>query len=257
MTTGFNRAIRPLRYWLEGRLYRTTDHPDRLAALKDRFKNQAVLVVGNGPSLNRTPLDEFYGLPAIGMNKIDLLFARVRWRPNLVVCTNRHVMKQHQERFAGSEIPIYLAWQSRWFMHAKYRHCAAFFLDRADRTFSTDIARGVGISGTVTYTALQFAFFMGANPVILVGIDHSFAAAGPAHRLVTSRGDDPNHFDPNYFGAGSQWNLPDLVDSEQGYTIARQVFEAHDSRILDATVGGHLRIFPKIDIQEALKLCRG
>lgn len=251
-----SHTIRPIRYRLEGLTYRLTEHPLRLAQLKNRFANQPMLVVGNGPSLNSTPLDEFVGVPAIGMNKIDLLFPRVKWRPSLIMCMNRHVMAQHQDRYAGMDIPVIISWQSRWFMSSQNRRRAIFFLNLDNNSFSTDITRGIGISGTVTYAALQFAFYMGADPVILLGTDHSFAVTGPANKLVVSRGDDQNHFDPNYFGKGIKWNLPDLEESERGYIKACEVFEAHGRSVLDATVGGKLRLFEKIAIGDAIRICR-
>ncbi|MDP6075069.1 MAG: hypothetical protein QGI26_08775, partial [Myxococcota bacterium] len=67
-----------------------------------------MLIVGNGPSLNSTPLDDFSHIPAIGMNKIDLLYPRVEWRPSLVICTNNLVIQQHAESLASSTVPVYL-----------------------------------------------------------------------------------------------------------------------------------------------------
>jgi len=124
----FGRAIRPFRYSLEGKLYEVTDHPLRLAQLKNRYANQPMLVVGNGPSLTVTPLDDFESIAAIAMNKVDLLFPRVRWRPSLIVCMNRHVLAQHRERYARMEVPVFGSWQSRWFNMPKNRHRATYFL---------------------------------------------------------------------------------------------------------------------------------
>lgn len=232
-----------------------TDHPQRLAALRNTLANKPLLVVGNGPSLNRTPLDAFIGVPAIGMNKIDLLFPRVQWRPSMILCMNRHVLAQHQESFPHSDIPLFISWQSRWFARYRTAIAATYFLNLRANTFSTDLSKGVGISGTVTYAALQFAFFLGADPVILFGVDHTFATKGPANKLVVSKGEDPDHFDSGYFGNGLKWNLPDLAESEVGYVKAREVFESRGRRVLDATVNGKLDIFPKIDVATALELC--
>ena len=85
----------------------------------------------------------------------------------------------------------------------------------------------------MTYVAMQLAYFMGFEEVVLVGVDHSFATKGPAHEVVTSTGADPNHFDPTYFGKGFRWQLPDLETSELAYGLARQVFEADGRRIVD------------------------
>ncbi len=253
---GIFRTLRPARYWVEARLYLRTEHARSLSRLKDKFHARPMLVVGNGPSLSHTPLDEFVGIAAIGMNKIDLLFPRVRWRPTMVLCANRHVMSQHQDRFDVIGIPVYYLWQSRWFMRQSRPPGATFFLNLNSNEFSTDITRGVGISGTITYAALQFAYYMGADPVILVGVDHHFFSRGKANALVLSQGQDRDHFDPEYFGRGCRWNLPDLPESERGYRKARDAFAAAGRKIWDATVGGRLQVFDKITVAEAICIAR-
>jgi hypothetical protein len=94
---------------------------------------------------------------------------------------------------------------------------------------------------------MQLAYFMGFSEVILIGVDHSFTTQGPAHKEVVSEGSDPDHFDPNYFGKGFRWQLPDLAQSEKGYAELKKMFEEDNRRILDATVNGKLNVFPKVD----------
>jgi hypothetical protein len=88
---------------------------------------------------------------------------------------------------------------------------------------------------------------MGFTEAILIGVDHNFATKGPANATVTSQGDDPNHFVPNYFGKGFRWQLPDLEGSERAYRMAKAAYEADGRKIVDATVGGKLTIFPKVE----------
>src|SRR5690606_2697168 len=99
---------------------------------------------------------------------------------------------------------------------------------------------------TVTYCALQLAFHLGVEEVILLGVDHSFSHSGRAHRAERASGGDVNHFDPNYFGKGVVWQYPDLLDSEINYATAREVFRIHGRTIKDATVGGKLSVFERI-----------
>jgi hypothetical protein len=80
-----------------------------------------------------------------------------------------------------------------------------------DEDFSPDITGRVFEGYTVTYVALQLAFYMGFEQAILVGVDHNFVTQGTANMAVVSQGDDPNHFAPNYFGKGFKWQLPDLA----------------------------------------------
>ena len=97
--------------------------------------------------------------------------------------------------------------------------------------------------------AMQVAYHLGFQDVVLIGVDHRFASTGPANELVTSQGADPNHFDPNYFGAGVKWQLPDLEMSERAYRLANERFVADGRSIVDATVGGNLTVFPKVDFE--------
>ena len=99
----------------------------------------------------------------------------------------------------------------------------------------------------MTNVALQLAFHMGFQQVILIGVDHNFASRGEANKTVVSHGDDLNHFAPNYFGKGAKWQLPDLDTSEVGYTFASEAYRKAGREVLDATVGGKLTIFPKVD----------
>jgi hypothetical protein len=88
---------------------------------------------------------------------------------------------------------------------------------------------------------------MGFEKVILIGVDHSFKSKGKPNTMVVSRGDDHDHFDTRYFGKGFRWQLPDLDTSEIGYAMAREAFEAVGCEIVDATIGGKLTIFPKVE----------
>ena len=94
---------------------------------------------------------------------------------------------------------------------------------------------------------MQIAYYMGFKQVILIGIDHSFSTTGEPHQIIISTGEDPDHFDPNYFGKGFRWQLPDLKTSELAYHLAKENFEQSGREILDATVNGKLDVFPKVE----------
>ena len=96
---------------------------------------------------------------------------------------------------------------------------------------------------------MQIAYFLGFQQVVLIGVDHSFATQGKPNSTVVSQGDDPNHFAVNYFGKGFRWQLPDLDTSELGYIRAREAYKESGREIIDATVGGKLTVYPKVDYE--------
>jgi hypothetical protein len=187
------------------------------------------------------------------MNKIDLIFPRTTWRPQLVVCENAIVAQQHAREMAAHGIPVHLSWKARGLVPRELRSHFDYFLSRDTGAFlGSDLSDGIGTSSTVTFVALQYAYYLGADPVVLVGCDHSFKYDGKPSHYVTMKGSDPNHFDPNYFAHGSLWGTPNLEMSEIGYRAARKAFEAASRTVLDATVGGLLNVFQKVSIDQAL-----
>lgn len=242
-----------MRYFFNRLLFSMSGDREALRGLKDAHKGKPLIIIGNGPSLNKTPVDDFLDIPSIGMNKIDLLFKRVKWRPSYIVCTNGLVVKQHADVFAQSDVPILLSSKNKRSMPRKTKN-VSYFLSNISRDFNPNFSDGVGSAATVTYTALQLAYYMGANPVIIFGVDHSFKYEGKANDIAKREGEDVNHFDPNYFKSGSYWGVPNLDLSEKAYLASRIAFEKDGRKVYDATIGGKLEIFEKITVEEAKKL---
>jgi hypothetical protein len=85
-------------------------------------------------------------------------------------------------------------------------------------------------------------------------VDHSFKYPGSKQTYQKREGPDPNHFDPNYFKVGTYWGTPDLDQCERDYGLARRAFEADGRKVYDATVGGKLEVFEKVELARAYQL---
>ena len=218
-----------------------------LEALRGTASGRCV-VIGNGPSLNQMDLSVLAGEPTFGLNRGYLLFDRIGGPTTYLVSVNRYVLEQSADEMLASPGTKFFNWRHRRFVPAG-RDDVVYLHTVHEPGFSTDVARrGLWEGATVTFVAMQLAYHLGYRDVVLIGVDHSFATAGPAHQLVTSGGDDPDHFDRSYFGAGYRWQLPDLETSEQAYAMARAAFESAGGSVVDATVGGKLTIFPKAEL---------
>jgi hypothetical protein len=221
----------------------------RLAALKDVHRGRRAFIIGNGPSLNRTDLTRLRGEITFGMNRIYLLFPELGFHTTYFVSVNDLVIQQCAEEIRRLPMPKFLSWHARRFIQPTEDTVFLYTPLYLSPRFTRD-ARGMLWEGaTVTTVALQLAFHMGFDEVILIGVDHNFVSKGPPHQAVTSQGDDLNHFRPDYFGRGFTWQLPDLETSEIGYRLARRAYESAGRRVLDATVGGKLTVFPKVDYE--------
>jgi hypothetical protein len=229
-----------------------TFHPWRrasmrqLAALKDAHRGQRCFVIGNGPSLKKTDLTRLEHEYTFGMNRIYLMFPELGFPTSFYVSVNSLVIEQCAADIRTLPVPKFLSWRSRnlieptpdtIFLHTTY----------TGPKFAQDARGRLWEGATVTNVCLQLAYHMGFEQAILIGVDHSYSAKGKPNQTVVSQGDDPNHFDAKYFGKGFRWQLPDLDTSEQGYTMARQAYESAGRQVLDATIGGKLTVFPKVD----------
>lgn len=225
----------------------------RLRALKDAHRGKRVFIIGNGPSLRNTDLTRLRDEFTFGLNRIYLMFPELGFSTSYLVSINDLMIEQCAQEMAALSLPRFFAWRSRRHFQApglSLDHMPTFiYTSYTGPRFSTDVTGRVWEGATVTNVALQLAYHMGFTQVILIGVDHSFASKGEANKTVVSDGDDPNHFSPHYFGKGFRWQLPDLETSEIGYALARKAFEKAGRQVLDATVGGKLTIFPKVDYE--------
>ena len=222
----------------------------RLAELKDIHKGKRAFIIGNGPSLKQTDLTKLRNEFTFGMNRIYLLFPELGFHTTYFCATNGLVIEQFHEDILELPMPKFLAWRS-------HRHFSPtlqllnlptfVYTSYTGPRFSPDVRGRVWEGATVTNLALQLAFHMGFEQAILIGVDHNFTSKGEANKTVVSQGDDPNHFAPNYFGKGYKWQLPDLDTSEIGYAFARDAYQKAGREVLDATVGGKLTVFRKVD----------
>ena len=107
----------------------------------------------------------------------------------------------------------------------------------------------------MTIINLQLAHWMGFQRVVLIGMDFTYRIPDDAERdgvLIISRSDDPNHFHPDYFGAGKSWKDPQLDRVLVNYHLADEIYRATGREIVNATEGGKLDLFPRMSLREAI-----
>jgi hypothetical protein len=215
--------------------------------LRDAYRGQRCFIIGNGPSLRQMDLSPLRDEITFGLNRIYLLFPELGFSTTFLVSINRLVLDQKMEEIVGAAPTVFVNWWSRKLVPPGGPQPIFLRVTSLIPRFSTRAEHGIWAGGTVTYASMQLAYHMGFEEVILIGVDHSFVDEGPPNRTVESTGPDANHFHPEYFPEGFRWQLPDLEVSEAAYRLARDAFEEDGRRIVDATVGGKLEVFPKID----------
>jgi len=239
---GEKRAISFLR-WIELQDPRYQSSLRRLKRFHNIHAGKRCFIVGNGPSLNQTDLsllrDEF----TFGTNRIYL---HPTFKPSYFVCANDLVVQQCAKDIEHLPMPKFIAWHNRSAIDFTRDMCFLHTRGGLRSWFFTDLTEGCWEGSTVTMVCLQLVYYMGFSEVNLIGVDHNYTCTGKPHEAQEFKGDDPNHFSPNYF-KGFKWHLPDLEGSEMSYRVAKFMFEQSGRKVQDATVGGKLTIFPKVE----------
>jgi hypothetical protein len=187
---------------------------------RNKYQGERCFVIGNGPSLQKTDMTKLRNEYTFGLNRIYLMFEELGFSTSFFVSINDLVIEQSSSEIQVLKIPRFVSWRSRkWLMPQD----DLFFLysTYTGPKFAKNAASRLWEGATVTYVALQLAYYFGFSEVILIGVDHSFTTKGKPNTTITSEGDDPNHFNPNYFGKGFRWQLPDLETSEIAYKSFR------------------------------------
>ena len=224
----------------------------RLKKYQNIYHGERCFVIGNGPSLKNTDLSLIKDEYTFGMNRIYLAFEEWGFQTSFLVSVNDLVIEQCHNDFNDLKMPKFFSWRSKDLLFPDSQpdpNTHFLYTTYTGPKFNNRIINRFWEGATVTYVCLQLAFCMGFSEVYLIGVDHSFDTKGKANQTIVSNGDDPNHFSPEYFGKGFRWQLPDLDTSEVSYQLAYQNYLAAGRQVFDATIGGKLEVFPKVDYE--------
>ncbi len=223
-------------------------------ALRNKYEGQRVVLIGNGPSVNNTDLSLLANEHTIGLNKVYLLFDRIDWRPTIISSYIGDVVQQcREDYFKLGDIPTFIAHEAREIITPLDRKNMYYYGPHKRFQFSLDPVTEVCCGYTVTYVAMQLAFYMGFSKVILIGVDHRFKYDGESDKWHVMNTPDQNHFCGNYFDSGQNWQSPNLKMAAAHYAFAGAAFSRFDREIVDCTVDGALNVFRKADLKTELE----
>lgn len=218
-------------------------------------KGKRCFIVANGPSLKETDLSLLENEITIGMNRIYLLEKINGFKPTYLASIDIPVqLSQFTKEYNDLNMVRFYNWNYR--SHFKSSESLLFLRGQFNSAFNTNILdKGVGNSKSVTYACMHLAYFMGCSEVILIGKDHSYNTGNATQgtRLINSTGNESNHFIEGYYKKGMKWGMPDYKMEEYTYKLAKEAFEKEGKKIIDATIGGKLEVFEKVDYYTLFK----
>lgn len=212
-------------------------------------------VLGNGPSLNETPLERLIGEATFAVNRIHLIYPKTRWRPSVYVRAEEMAMPDpdvwKEDLIANLEDPeVKEIWCNQWFVKwldrvgykvqrdvniikACAHYTEHFDSPNAPHLWHLPLLCTFGSSVNV---AIQIAVMKGYSPIYLLGCDLG----------------DMRHFDPDYQkGYTGQLRPPRyaLMDTLHAHMVAAR---SSPVKIYNATPGGTLEAYERVRLDDIL-----
>jgi hypothetical protein len=231
--------------------------------LKDKYKGQRVFLVGNGPSLNKTPLYLLKNEFTMCFNRFNVMYERLSWKPHFYMCADALVAQDMAKEI--NEITKEV--QTAFFpdIHTHGLDFRTFINDRENiqwmfpdfKDFYFDLPK-VALGGTVAYPALQVLTFLGFSEIYIIGVDMNYQIHTTVKEIhgtdVASTGDDdPNHFDPRYFGTNRKYHQPvqSIMDNMLASLdfAAKKIRENTDTKAYNAGIGSMVKSFPIVNFE--------
>lgn len=230
-------------------------------SLKGKYRGRRGFVIGNGPSLSMTDLGLLENEITIASNKIYLAFPHVAWRPTIYTVADPllwvKIIHEIPDEIDTIHVPHYIdpAGVSAeriktWKILSPAGEAREKDEEFSGVEFSSDICNGMYGSWTVTFDNLQIAAHLGLSPIYLIGCDHYYAEE---YDVVQNRpviaGDANNHFIANYRQPGEIVNPAPIKLMNRGYLEARIFSDRTGTEIINATRGGFLETFQRVDFE--------
>ena len=234
---------------------------DGIEQYRNKYQGQRAWIVGNGPSLDRTPLDRLAGEYAFGINRIGSKFDKTNWRPTFFICSTGYVadtdyqkdvlraidesslafISPHLKPILGTKVTKDVHWVELRYSASNYRH-----IEPEDDWWNpVNIENGfIGNFGTSAFGCSELLVYMGFNPIFLIGCDLGYKEFQLGQK-------DPNHFGEQY--ESGKFHRPQTIHDYDNarYILSHEIMKKQAKKmgvdIYNATLGGELEVYDRVD----------
>ena len=219
----------------------------------DCHHGERCFIIATGPSLSIVDIEKLNNEVTFGMNSICKLFGQTFWRPTYYGIQDRQVYEkleaeliknfdsdEYNDRiFVADELSKYYAIPDRFIQFPYNGNYHIYGRDYDDYyvKFSDNAYQVVYDGYTITYSLIEIAVYMGFKEIYLLGTDCLYNSSGKNH-VVESGFIPRNHYQNAY---------ERLI---VGYNGVKKYMDSHDVNIYNATRGGALEVFPRVEFDQ-------
>lgn len=219
----------------------------KLKEYQNIHKGERCFIIATGPSLILSDVEALQNEYTFSMNSICKLFDDTDWRPTYYVIQDHKVFDKLKDdkNFQSIEKKIVadFIFREQKIEKSDYIRYPLDHLDHMDikkhtlpQKFSDDAYVCVYDGWTVTYSAMQIAVYMGFTEIYLLGCDCDYSG-------------DKQHFVD--YGIKVTDNPENHMIS--AYQVAKEYADTHGIKIYNATRGGKLEVFERVNLDDVLQ----
>ena len=228
---------------------------------KGKYEGKRCFIIGNGPSLSAVDLDSIKGEISFACNRIYNIFDKTIWRPTFYVCADRVVLFDEIDNIKKLDGPVkFVSTRAKKYGRTKQDKLHYFLMsgpfeinlyNRIQDGVSTDCSRYLSITQTVACNMLELAMYMGFKEIYLLGVDHNYPISidKNGNRIVDES--IKSHFE----GGGSKEKSIHVIFTDATtacYKVCEDYARGHGIKIYNATRGGKLEVFERIELERVL-----
>lgn len=211
-----------------------------LEVFKGIHCKERCFIVGTGPSLRISDLDTLHRQQEVcfSVNGIFKAFSDTAWRPDYYIVSDPSaIVRWKKEIFEMDVREKFIADWAFFFQESVENvhkwHKNTEWDEKSLPLFSEDFTKCLYYGSTVVYKAMQVAVYMGFQEIYLLGVDCNWENGGK------------NHFVEGYDVHKSA--VLHVEMNQLAYQAAYNYAKEHDLKIYNATRGGQLEIFDRVD----------
>ena len=237
------------------KLYKKNQYDELFRKLHNSCAGKRCFIVGNGPSLRVSDLELLKYEDCFGANEIHRIFSKTSWRPKYYIIVDRYT-KTTPVEIAEVDSQIVFLSDYYWRFNRVLREDAIclkqrYFFEDSFPLFSDDISKYIYVGETVTYAALQIAVYLGYTEIYLIGVDHNYCKMLDQKGKLVSDGVKRNHF---FIDEEPEDIIANVYGMEKAYLAASEFCKKKGVEIYNASRGGKLEVFKRVELEKVLNI---
>lgn len=223
-----------------------------LGNYKGIHSGKRCFVIGTGPSLTIEDVEKLKNEYTIGVNTLFQMFEQIGWQTSYYCIIDPRTYGNIQTEFEKQDINN-LFYAGNRILKKGVRgipfelECSDFYKLKAPDVFEFTkfgdrLDEYIYDGASVVYAAIEIAVYMGFEEIVLLGTDCNYGLDKKVH-----------NDNLKYKGYNYNWSRNTALTMIEGFKVAKKYADLNHIQIYNATRGGMLEVFERVDLDEFLK----